>query len=88
MCIEINKEIIISGDLNCDISAPTSFTHTKKFLSLIENYQLEQLIKESTRITESSRTNIDPILTNDLRKTAQSDVIIKYGLKHVNSLAK
>ena len=69
------KEIIILGDLNCDISAPIPSTYTKKLLALFEYYQLNQLINEPSRITESTRTTIDLILTNDPPKIVQSGVI-------------
>lgn len=70
-----DKEIIALGDFNCDTSSPKPVNHTKKLLSLIENYQFVQLIKEPTRITESTSTIIDLILTNREQKIVQRGVI-------------
>ena len=57
------KEFLVLGDLNCDLLPEIKSTHTKKFLDLINLYQLEQLIKEPTRITETTETLIDVIIT-------------------------
>ena len=70
-----DKEIIILGDLNCDISSTKPVSHTKKLLSLIDNYQFVQLINEPTRITESTSTIIDLILTNQDQRIPRTGVI-------------
>ena len=59
-----NKELILVGDLNCDVNklAPDSQTH--KLQTLCSLYQLTQVINEPTRITETTSTLIDLILTN------------------------
>jgi exonuclease III len=52
-----NKEILILGDLNCDLLNKPNPNHpTNKLRSLFEIYQLTQLIDEATRITETSST--------------------------------
>ena len=45
-----NKEIICIGDFNCDWLSPEK-SETKKLSDLANIFQLEQLIKEPTRIT-------------------------------------
>ena len=62
------------GDLNCNLGAPI-FDHKSKTLSGIADlYNLEQLIEEPTRITESTSTMIDLIFTNTTDNVACSGV--------------
>ena len=74
-CDTENKELIILGDLNCDVSKalPDSHTHRLKFLCSL--YQLKQFINEPTRVTSTSATLMDLILTNTLENILQSGVI-------------
>ena len=55
----------VIGDLNCNMSASIADNNTKHLLELSESYQYTQLIKESTRVTNSSSTLIDLFLTNE-----------------------
>ncbi len=62
-----NKEVILIGDFNCDWSQIVNNhanSQTKKFVELTKTLQFEQLIKEPTRVTESSKTQIDLAFTN------------------------
>ena len=71
-----NKEIICIGDFNCDWLSPEK-SETKKLFDLANMFQLEQLIKEPTRITSQSQTLIDLAFSN------QPETIIKSGVDHV-----
>ena len=71
-----NKEIYILGDLNCDLVKLNPDNPTKKLLSLLEIYQLPQLIDTATRITMHSSTLIDHFITNE------PDKISKFGVIH------
>jgi endonuclease/exonuclease/phosphatase (EEP) superfamily protein YafD len=56
-----NMEVILIGDFNCDwsqIANMNANSQTKKLVELTKTLQLEQLIKESTRVTEISKTQI------------------------------
>ena len=69
-----NVEYWLLGDLNCNLGAPT-LDHKSRILSGIADlYNLEQLIDEPTRITESSSTMIDLIFTNTPDNVACSGV--------------
>ena len=72
-----HKQLILIGDINSDYSyAKTSLdvhTPTLQFISSV--YQLEQLIKEPTRVTKSSATTIDLIFTNMVDNIVTSGVI-------------
>ena len=58
-----NKESIIIGDTNCDVLT-ASYNYTEHLKTLVNNSGLTQLIKEPTRITVSTQTPIDHIITN------------------------
>ena len=72
-----NKEMYVLGDLNCDMlkTDKDSNTPTKKIKSLYELYQLSQLIDEATRITMTTSSLIDHIVTNTPEKISDSGVI-------------
>ena len=72
-----NKEMYVLGDLNCDIlkTDKDSNTPTKKIKSLYDLYQLSQLIDEATRITMTTSSLIDHIVTNTQEKISDSGVI-------------
>ena len=67
----------VLGDLNCDMlkTDKDSNTPTKKIKSLYELYQLSQLIDEATRITMTTSSLIDHIVTNTPEKISDSGVI-------------
>ena len=69
-----NKESIIIGDTNCDFLTP-SYSHTKQLKTLLTKYELTQLINEPTRVTASSKTIIDHIITNRIQYVSDSGVI-------------
>ena len=71
-----NKEIICIGDFNCDWLSPEK-SETKKLSELANMFQLEQFIKEPTRITCQTRTLIDLVFSN------RPETIIKSGVDHV-----
>ena len=74
-CDLANRELLLMGDLNCDVSKfpPEAYTRRLQFLSCV--YQLEQLINEPTRVTRTSATLIDLIFTNKKENIVKSGVI-------------
>ncbi len=72
-----NKELLLMGDLNCDVSKSPPDAHTRRLLFLSCIYQFEQLINEPTRVTRTSATLIDLIFTN------KKENIIKSGVIHL-----
>ena len=74
-CDSEDKEIIIMGDLNCDVSKTPLENHTRELAFVSSMYHLEQLINEPTRTTISSATTIDLIFTNRKENIASSGVI-------------
>ena len=61
------------GDLNCDVLKPQLDFHSRKLEFLSSLYQFDQLINCLTRVTETSATAIDLLLTN------RAENILKVG---------
>ena len=86
------NDLYILGDFNCDLIKTVPDCATKNLKTLLETYQLSQLINEPTRITETSSTLIDHFITNDPKKIAHSGVIhtgisdhsLIYGIRKIN----
>ena len=57
------KELVITGDLNCDFLQSNENQQTKKLIGIMNTFQLQQHITTPTRITAQSQTLIDVILT-------------------------
>ena len=69
-----NLEFIIIGDTNCNFMDKTD-NDTKHLLKLMASYNLQQLITDYTRVTRTTKTCIDHILTNKLDTVLQSGVL-------------
>ena len=63
------KEIIILGDLNCNMLKADG--PTKQLLEILEENDLHQLITAPTRVTRESETIIDLLITSDRDKYAE-----------------
>ena len=71
--LTLNKFIILTGDLNCDLLKDNPRgTALRSFCTAIN---ATQLIKDPTRIAESSRTLIDIVLTSDPNLVKDSAVL-------------
>ena len=67
--------IILVGDLNCDLLNPDSGAKDGRALvDLAEVYRLSNLIKEPTRITNTSTSLIEVIFTSEPRSFLSSGV--------------
>ena len=53
-CDAESKELIVIGDINCNMIKSPKDSSTKKLIFLSALYNLEQLIKEPTRVTSTS----------------------------------
>lgn len=74
-CDDENKDLLVIGDINCNMLKSPQDSNTKKLVFLSALYNLEQLIKEPTRITNTSSTLIDLIFTNQPNNISNSGVI-------------
>ena len=68
-------DVVLLGDLNCDIMNPRPSCHTNRLVSLAESFNLKQIISKPTRITKSSSSTIDLVLTSNSDKISFSDVV-------------
>ena len=75
-----HKELIIVGDLNCDLYTNTASSSTKKLIELLDVYQLKQLIKKPTRVTAKTRTLIDVIITQLGNTNVTTSGVIHLGI--------
>ena len=64
-----NSELIISEDLNCDLSISDLQPHSCKLMDIFRLFQLKQLIADPARITDDTETLLD--ITNNNIKNAQ-----------------
>ena len=60
-----SDDIILIGDLNCNVKAAKPSKETQKLMTLCEDYQLQQRIDKPTRITTTSASTIDHIWTRN-----------------------
>ena len=74
-CDAESKELLIIGDINCNILKSLRDSNTNKLMFLTVLYNLEQLIKEPTRVTNTSSSLVDLILTNQPNNISNSGVI-------------
>ena len=74
------KQIIILGDLNADY-LNNSLSQTRALKDFIEVNQLEQLITEPTRTTETSSTLLDLLITSTPNPFISAKVI-KAGISN------
>lgn len=58
-----DKDTVITGDFNCNFLASEYNEHTNKLNDLITEYQLQQIIKNPTWITPTTKTLLDIIIT-------------------------
>ena len=54
-----NKPTILMGDINIDIISDKKDKLQESWISITTNIQLNQIIKEPTRVTNTSETLID-----------------------------
>ena len=73
-----NKEIVITGDLNCNLLEQNKNLPTFKLLDVVDVYQLQQHILSPTRITNTTASLLDVILTY-----CGDDKILDTGVIHL-----
>ena len=69
----LDLNVVILGDLNCNLLAPDS--ETTSLQTFISTFNLHQLVKKPTRITETTKSLIDVILTTNTDIVSLSDVL-------------
>ena len=69
------KELIIVGDLNCDLLQRNLSNHTRPFSDIVNLFQLTQLIDHPTRITDKTASLLDVAIVNSPEKISHSGVL-------------
>lgn len=62
-----SKTHIMVGDFNIDMHCTTDSYYSRSLKTYISDWGMKQLIKDYTRVTKSSRTLIDLVITNDYK---------------------
>ncbi len=70
-----DKNILLMGDVNCDLLAENPHCYTKKMKEVSENFHLKQIITEATRVTENSKSLLDHIYTSCPSNISKSGVL-------------
>ena len=79
--LTFGKDILVAGDLNCDMLKPHS-PEANALLDLCNSVNLTQLIKEPTQVTENSSTLIDVIMTSSNNIVEDSGVVVSHISEH------
>ena len=90
-----DKELYILGDINCDMFNELSHA-TKKLNSIIQLYQLSQIVNKPTRETISTSSLLDVCITSNPEKIILSEVIstgvsdhnLVFVVRKINSVLK
>ena len=72
MAFSFSDDVTLLGDFNMNFLAPNK--PPVKWLSLMETYNLNQIIDKPTRVTKDSQTLIDHIYTSDTDRYCESHV--------------
>ena len=76
LAAEGGREVIITGDFNCDfLSARAASSYCKQLKSILRAQYFTQLIEAAIRLTEYSSTLLDIIATNFPRNISRSGVL-------------
>mgnify|MGYP002803522946 FL=1 len=70
-----NKEMILTGVLNCDLSLSILQSHSRRLIDILELFQMKQVIADPTRITSTTASLLDIVATNRPDKVKESGVI-------------
>ena len=90
-----DKELYILGDINCDMFNELNHA-TKKLNSIIQLYQLSQIVNKPTRETISTSSLLDVCITSNPEKIILSEVIstgvsdhnLVFVVRKINSVLK
>ena len=69
--LSFNLPIYILGDLNCNL-LNSEGQDSRALINFCHSYNLSQLIKTPTRVTESSKSLLDVILTSDEKRVQKA----------------
>ena len=68
------RNIFITGDLNSDMTPNKMNDKGKRLARLLNSFNLNNMIKEATRVTENTKSVIDLMIVSDITKVKASGV--------------
>ena len=68
--------LIFLGDINIDVAFDTSVSQSKTYQDILLGLDLKNLISRPTRITNTSETIVDHVLTNLPYDTVRSGILV------------
>ena len=68
--------VVILGDINIDTSIPSNNSYSKPYKDILLSLGLRNLINKPTRITNSTETILDHVLTNLNFESCKSGVLV------------
>ena len=72
LAYQVKENIVISGDLNSDLMS----LNNNKLIVMMKLFNFKNVIEKPTRVTNHSRTLLDPIIVSDTINYVFSDVFI------------
>ena len=66
--------LVLTGDMNVDLGKPNA-TNAKQYTDMLESFNLHQHVNKPTRITSTSQTLIDHIISNMPNRITHCDVL-------------
>lgn len=82
---DLNSDVIIMGDFNHDMNITSNASKLKKIIS---KFNIENMINEPTRITDTTQTCIDLILTNHTSIINTTEVLPPFCSDHCTITAE
>ena len=77
-----NKELIVTGDFNCDFLVKSSSQETKELKEIFRNFGLTQLIDKAARTAKESSTLLDLFAANSPRNITFTNVVTSSPSDH------
>ena len=66
--------LLLAGDISLDMFRP-EMSEVKRYNELLDSLNLEQMVTKATRITKTSKTLIDHIITNTPKQITYTEVL-------------
>ena len=66
--------LLLTGDINLDMFCP-EMSEVKRYNELLDSLSLKQMVTKATRITKTSKTLIDHIITNTAKRITYTEVL-------------
>ena len=74
LTVNWNGLFVLLGDINIDLLQPSN-NLTKQYQSILDVFGIQQMVNQPTRVTRTSRTLIDHIVTNYPQNITHTGII-------------